>query len=208
MFQQACNLIRPSLCVVGNGSTILGTGFHVSPTIVITANHFFPAQGGSPTILNDSGVFQCSFHHQSPDRDIAILSVGGQISPQGDPQSHPMTLTCVASFPQQGMTVGYMSILRKHDQGRDRRYNVFFDGAFTHEIGNGPQHSQWVINNGLMEEGFSGSPVFLPTGEIVGVIVRATQVMTFVNDPVLQPVLSTFPVASSIYPILNFLPVP
>jgi hypothetical protein len=84
-------------------------------------------------------------------------------------------------MPQLGNSVGYLAWLKLPD-GRGTNY---FGSAFVSAMKRptGGMGVRWMLSEGLIQSGFSGSAVFTPEGSILGVITDAFRFPVSVGLP-------------------------
>jgi hypothetical protein len=185
MFQSACALYRECLCSFGAGGPkqkprIFSYSCLVSPKHVLTCRHVVAGLSERfPWLVTfrRDGIFRCEEIFDDVQTDVAVLGIGQQLSAS---ESAPCS-----SFPLlsqqpigQGMTVGYLTRLWKKDFAGEQGVYTYFSSAHTsyrYDTEHGT--SVWVLSGGLIESGFSGSPVFLPDGSLIGKIVGASCMM-------------------------------
>ena len=181
MFRAACETIEPCLCryygVLPNGSiAVMGSGCLLAGDIVLTARHLLIdtySAGGQPKISKRDGAFECELVWENASSDLAILRTTTCVS-QGS-QPLPANFPPLADFlPAQGMLVGYMGYFRR-DGGAVTNFR-YFSGEFVSFVNHHDQLTmRYVMSGGFIEGGFSGGPVFLQDGRIIGVLVSSFQ---------------------------------
>jgi hypothetical protein len=96
------------------------------------------------------------------------------------------------------MSVGHLSRLSKVNEiTGNRESSVFFSGGFISHLIRKPE-TRWAVIGGFCEDGFSGSPVFLNDGSLLGVLVETIQTGSETDHPI--PQMYMFPVISALAP--------
>ena len=198
MFASACSKYAPLICQIGGGSPtvegfLFGSGCLLSPTLIITARHIvrdLPNNLTWPVVLKHDGLFQCEVSFESVEQDIAILRVTKLVETvsSAPPREYPLWPT---TLPSLGMCVGYMGKL--HLPGSKPK--IYFAPSMISMLHSNStsQGYKCMLNEGVVESGFSGCAVFAPDGQIHGVIVEFFQFSVKVGNQQLwhrQPVMS------------------
>ncbi len=183
MFRSAVAVYQDLFCSFGGGSAETDARIHamsclVSPRHVITVAHVLRDIAKTyswPVVSKFDGLFRCETAFISDEDDIAVMQTTDLIAPHQyqlrPPQAYPEVSPKDVAW---GMRVGYLSRLRKPESsGRnDSMYFSSADVAYRGESEEG--HARWVFSSGFSEPGFSGSPVFLADGSLVGVLAGTT----------------------------------
>ena len=180
MFQEACRLYHLCNCAVGGGPAsdrrgrIFGRGCLVSPTHVITATHVVKPLARQ-TFTRRDGLFGAEIVFADEQYDVALLRATERIETWDNEPVSQFPPLC-DRLPEIGMLVGYMGTLHKTNAvtGKSRGYTYFAANYVSFR-----NDSSWILGGGFGESGFSGSPVFLPNGNLIGVM---TGSMTFSAD--------------------------
>lgn len=116
------------------------------------------------------GLFAAEIVFADEQYDIALLKATERIETwDNEPPSQFPILS--DRLPEIGMLVGYIGTLRKTHAvtGKSRGYTYFAANYVSFR-----DDSSWILGGGFGESGFSGSPVFVPNGELLGVISGST----------------------------------
>jgi hypothetical protein len=184
MFAAACARYAPLVCNVGGGSDAepgvrIGSGCLLSPRHVLTALHVvrpLPAKLPWPVVEKYDGVFRCAIAYEDPQEDIALLTATDPVTP--DDGDAPTEFPILPSAPPRlGSSAGFLSWAKlPKDAGRVRALH-FTPSAVTGVLPNtdaaGPR---FILAGDVAERGATGTGVFGPTGELLGVIVKALPV--------------------------------
>jgi hypothetical protein len=208
MFQAACAIYEPCLVQVGGptsggGATLHGTGCLLSPVHFITALHVVKdatARYGGIAVAKYDGLYKAKLLASCPKCDVAVLEAIDKLDTSSlkKPGTWPAFKENHAFA--RGMTVGYMSFLRKADAAGKPSTFTFFSAAHVSFLGRDEHNNpRWVLSGGFSESGFSGSPVFLPDGTLVGVSVSTLLMNAEVEDCPFVP--HCFPQVSAIPPV-------
>lgn len=205
MFQKACSVIEPCLVQVGGatpdgGANLHGTGCLLSALHVLTACHVVQeakAKYGTIAISKYDGLFKAEVMASSSKADIAVLQTTDKLQDASLPKPTAWPDFQEDFKPRRGMSLGYLSFLRKNDPGGIPRTCVFFSGGHVAYLARDKQDNpRWTLDHGFSESGFSGSPVFTPDGTIVGVSVITLLMGTVIEG--LPSVSMSFPQFSTI----------
>lgn len=179
MFQEACAVYRECLCSVGGGGPtnnprIFGYSCLLSPQHVLTCRHIVAnlmKRFEWLVAFKREGIFKCEVIFDDRQTDLAVLVTTEQITEgQGKPCANYPLLARQSLT--QGMTVGYLTRLWKQDhKGEQGVYNYFSSAHTSYLFDTEHGTTVWVLSGGLIESGFSGSPVFLPDGSLIGKVV-------------------------------------
>jgi S1-C subfamily serine protease len=181
MFQQACLMYEEVLCSFGGGThevkgKLHGAACLVSPRHVVTAAHNVQkakTEYDWPVVSKFDGLFKCEVMAINETADVAILRATEKLADatiRKVPTRYPAIKNPTIGM---GMTVGYMTWLQKKASRRSLFW--YFSTASVSYLGECPDGNQrWVLSGGFVEPGFSGSPVFLPDGSLIGMLVGAT----------------------------------
>jgi len=164
-----------------------------------------------PAVLTSDGFFRCEVAFYSEDLDILLLRLLELVQPS--PRS--LALKQSESYAQLGndeiflgSQVGFISRLRLYTLD-DTSAHTHFSAAFVSMMLPGSArrglryHPRFALSGTVIQDGFSGSPVFLPSGSIVGVLVQSISFRANVDDE--NAPIYVLPVISPIRPVLSAL---
>lgn len=209
MFHEACNQYLPTLCSFGGGDTQTKGRLHahcclLSPTHVLTAAHCVEMATTTysyPVVSKHDGLFRCELLYSHPTLDVAILETTANLATtdRTAPRTYPNYLPVELNF---GMQIGYITWLRKRDSSGDFKMYQYFGCGYTAFLGPSSDNTpRWVLSNGLIESGFSGSPAFTADGQLVGVVTGASRMAAEIDGvpslPVQYPQISPLPALSN-----------
>jgi hypothetical protein len=172
----------------------VGNACLLSQQFAITAHHCVspgPKPGLKMMAFSGEAVYECVPFLPFPEHDLCVVELTRELGRcgEGRPLSFPTWLGGPISL---GSTVGYLGrFCVKRDQD-EIVGSIFFSSA---EV-SFPTRSGFALANGFVEPGFSGSPVFLPDGALVGVIEKLLEIRCqsqfngadLVRFPVVRPV--------------------
>lgn len=208
MFDDACAMHWDAQCIVGGGGAavapkIFGMGCLITPEIGITASHVYrsiEANFSFPVVGRFDGWFRSEILFDSPQHDVMILRTIEKIKDRPG-QPRPTRFPGLLRTPMRlGSVVGYLARLRMpNSQGGETGHTYFAHGSASSLLPADGNTIRVLITGGVVQKGFSGGPVFLPDGELVGVIVEA---LRFPIDPA-APLLTVhnFPIATPLAPV-------
>lgn len=206
MYQDACNLYWDLICQVGGGSAevkgqLHGMGCLISPKHVITAYHVISGVQSRyewPVVLKYDGLYKCEPLLYSEEYDNAILEVRDKLE-HGDspePKEYPAVYP---NKPLLGLSVGYVAALHIHKRNGELIRRTYFSHAYVSMLA--PRESKtgerYALSNGIIQEGFSGGPVFTKDKELVGLIVESVQFSVDMEQPATSR--QTLPVITPLY---------
>ncbi len=205
MFKYACSKIRDSIYALVASSPnapgkydeenliSLGTAIMVAPGILLTASHLIHIQSSRANPIHQSfevvrpdatrKVENAVFLTEDSDRDMALLKI-----------EEPSSKACVYLEPNQvpiGASCGLMGFpLPTEDDGNlyfVKRFQSGHLSAYTPlTLPSGARHKFYELDF-LAYIGFTGSPVFLTNGNVLGMYVRSaksTGMITNITNPV------------------------
>jgi hypothetical protein len=191
MFTKACSQYWDLQCYVGVGSlssqgSVDGIGCLLAPDIIITARHIFNNTrqlNKWPVVAKFDGAFKCSIIYESKAHDIALLKTVEKVDnlEHRKPSKYPVVST---KRPSLGNTAGYLSRLYTYKQtGGTDSYSYFSQGciSFMHP-GDADNISFYGLTGGIIQRGFSGSPVITADGKLIGIIVQSLRLVTDSKD--------------------------
>ena len=199
MFQAACRLHLGTMARVGGVGDAgvgrsFGLGCAMSPRHVLTAAHV-AQQGlqacGQASALVGMRLHRCEVVYRSDKLDLAVLQLGKVVFEHKDhwvPDAFPKAASQRPGF---GMSVGYMGVLRRAGDS----YSSFSPASLSFFMRDGS--GNWALSGGFIESGFSGGPVFLPDGSVIGLMIQSMQFTGGADNQV--PHLHTVPVMSPLY---------
>jgi len=210
MFSNACDLFLPLFGGVGSITAgqppgpLVAVACRISKSFVLTAQHVIAecANSGSLTsFIGRSGLLTCVPAWEDIESDIAILRVRHEV-----PLPRQPTITQFPVLPTAptgiGSSVGYLSILRRIDQSGDAFPTAYFGQASVSTIETRERNNlRFMLSDGIMQSGFSGSPVFTSDGTIQGVIVQTVLFPTVTGLGHQETQIK--PVFSSIWPFVD-----
>lgn len=180
MFQAAARLHYSCNCLVG-GATHYSTGhLHSMGCVldgrhVLTARHCWEELATSyrwPVVLRHGGLFRCETIFEDDRRDLAVLRSVEKISGRDiEPVAQYPALS--AAPVGLGLPVGFVSRLAlagDEDAASHLHLVVSHISLFLLDQANGVQ--QFGLSPVILPAAAAGSAVFLPGGEILGVVVR------------------------------------
>jgi Trypsin-like peptidase domain len=196
MFEKAAALHHKAHCCVGGANdrtgdgSVHGIGCFIRPSYILTAAHVLRAVGDRydwPLVTTATGGFKCEFRKTWPAWDIAVLKVVARIPDDSVPAELDTTFAPLSEVNVYlGSAVGVFSRLRLYDEFGDHDSKAHFSCGYV-SMWMFPEDSSGTYNlalsNIVIQAGFSGSPVFLPDGSVVGVIVRMLSFPANFEDP-------------------------
>ncbi len=207
MFKDACHQYWDLRCEIGGGSKdiagkLFGKGCLLTPDVILTARHVFSSVARNydwPVVLKHDGLFKCDVIYDSKDSDICIYHAAiklRDVVEMDTPRSFP---TLYSQKPFLGLQVGYFGTLRSEDEKGEERAMTSFSAAFISFMVPDSKPIRFGLNGGVIQRGFSGSPVFTAKGDLVGVIVQSMKYCTDYDQP-----LGSVHTFSIISPIMNY----
>ena len=210
MFKEAARLHYSCNCLVGGGTRyttghLLSMGCVLDDRHLLTARHCWEeisCQYRWPVALRHNGMFRCEIVFEDPRRDIAVLRTVEKISGND--------LEPIARYPHLspeelvlGAPVGFVSSLTLHNYADEATSHLHlaigYVSMFLQDHANGTQ--QFALSTAVVQPGFAGSAVFLPGGDIIGVVVRTVVWRAECKDS--QVPSYDFPVVAPILPLIN-----
>jgi hypothetical protein len=207
MFSNACRFYWNLVCSIGGGSPTIkgklhGKGCLLSPNHAITALHVVTGMVQRykwPVIMKHDGLFKCEVMLQSNELDIALLRATEKIEDFSldQPSGYP---TVASSNPFLGMSVGFIGVISLEGESKNERHTTFSQAStsyfFVDERHKGPR---FALTGGLIQQGFSGGPVFTANLELVGLIVMSQRFALDMEHPLAS--LYNLPVMSALSPL-------
>lgn len=204
MFERSAQLYFEAICSVGAGkndveSVISGTGCQLSDTYVLTARHVWADKVADfewPVIHRYDGLWRCESAWESVPLDTLLLRVTDRLV--ADTKSPPKVFPALASSAARlGMPVAYVSYLRLKHSGDDYDlHRCFCPSAIAYwDLAGGTGRVRVALSPAVVQEAFSGAPVFTRRGELLGIIVERCRWMeppngapSFYTIPLMSPV--------------------
>jgi len=208
MFQRAAQEHFCWHCSVGGGSEdgsgkVYGCGCLLHPRYVLTAAHIWNGVREThhwPIVTRPTGAFRCEVVQEWKEWDIMVLRLLQKLPRFPEEET---VLQRYASLSDSrvflGSHVGVISRLTLFDEFLSRDSKAHFSAGYVSMLwpAKDGQLEMHALSNIVVQRGFSGSPVFLPDGSIVGVLV---QTISFPIDfeepdgsryvlPIMSPVL-------------------
>ena len=211
MFSKSAGLFFNCQCSVGGGCSdsprsarIFGIGCLLDENHVLSAAHCWTgieARFEWPAVMTLHGLFRCELAFCSEESDIMLLRMVEHIQkPPGDFEQPKQYAALSDEHVFLGSQVGTISQLNLLDRQGETSTRTHFSAGFV---------SMWLLENRpprfalsgtVIQKGFSGSPVFLPSGLVVGVLVESLSFRANFLDP--QAPIYVLPVISPIHPII------
>jgi hypothetical protein len=217
MFRQAVKTHWHCACFVGvsndhnKAAMQYGNGCALDDRHTLTALHcMVHAQkvGSCPVVWRSEGNFRGEIVFESPELDIAIIRSGDPIVKKagGELATYP---AIESQSPELGDLVGFISQLRDHAGEAPALVQTHLGSGFI-SMFLPPQNGmaeRFSVSTGFIQAGFSGSAVFLPNGNIVGVLVECRSFPLRAGEPgstqfLLPVVAPILPVAKAISTVL------
>jgi hypothetical protein len=138
-----------------------------------------------PRVLLDDGLWNCEIAGDWPARDLALLRVTSVAKPLGSSTGKPQRFPQLSERqPSIGETLGYLASLSLNDEsGSSSGHTYFGQGHVAFFSQNRGHEVVFALAGGAIQKGFSGGPVFAPTGELVGVLVEALEYVPDLSHP-------------------------
>ncbi|MDD5155481.1 MAG: trypsin-like peptidase domain-containing protein [Candidatus Omnitrophica bacterium] len=201
MFSNACKIFFDLHCSVGGGSKgdkgkLHGTGCLLGPKHVITARHIWSNIKKIyqyPSILKYDGIFKCKIVLESKEFDIVILETE-EIIENYDFPAPSVYPKIYSKIPSRGLLVGFSTTLRLNETEKPESHTAFFQAHVSMQL----HEHDFVLSNGVIQKGSSGSPVFTPSAELVGILIQNLQFS--VDTGLLADQIITTPVFSPLLP--------
>jgi S1-C subfamily serine protease len=188
MFADAARLFWQLKCQAGHGPSVAATriygfGCQVSARHVLTALHV--VNEADPRVLLDDGLWNCDVVGDWPARDLALLRVTSVAKPVGSSTVKPQRFPQLSERqPSIGETLGYLASLSLNDEsGSSSGHTYFGQGHVAFFSQNRSRELVFAMAGGAIQKGFSGGPVFTPTGDLVGVLVEALEYVPDLSHP-------------------------
>jgi hypothetical protein len=143
-------------------------------------------------------LFRCKIAYESSAQDIAVLIAEDLLErvEWPEPTRYP---EWPMSLPKHGMSVGYMARLQMSNSAS---MTYFAQSALSMIVlDEQSQARRFMLGNGIIQSGFSGSAVFSPDGRIHGILVQAYQFP--VESGHAHPALHTQPIMACISDVLS-----
>jgi hypothetical protein len=216
VFKEAARLHYSCNCLVGGGTRytsghLVGVGCVLNDRHLLTARHCWEEISYHyrwPVTLRHNGMFRCEVVFEDARRDIAVLrAVEKNSGNDMEPITRYPNLSNEELF--LGAPVGFVSSLTLHDYADEATSHLHlaigYVSMFLQDHANGTQ--QFALSTNVTQTGSAGSAVFLPSGDIIGVVVRTVALRAGCKDcqvpsydlPVVAPIL---PLISDIRAVL------
>jgi hypothetical protein len=207
MFTEAARLHFQTCYDVGGGSRnvqgkLFGKGCWLSENHILTALHVW--QGISdvyewPVAIRHDGLYKCEIAFEQTDADLLVLKTVEKLKHADFPQ--PVQYPGIsANQPFLGTTVGYLATLKipnAADDTDDRTYFASASVSMFMEAG-ASKGVFFALAGGLIQQGFSGGPVFEASGDVIGVLVQSLRFPVDPTNPLLS--IATIPIMSPVQP--------
>jgi Trypsin-like peptidase domain len=211
MFTSSAAHFFDCTCSVGGGrygkpavGRMHGMGCLLDKSHVLTAAHCWTGVQDEyewPAVATLDGLYRCDVAFYSEESDILLLRLLERVL------KSPTSLEQPERYAQLGddqiflgSQVGFISRLTLHKTFDETSTRSHFSAAFVSMLVPGKNATQvrFALSGTVMQKGFSGSPVFLPSGSIVGILVESLSFRANVDDenapiyvlPVISPVRS------------------
>ncbi len=202
MYKSSTSMYKPLLCNIGGGTDLSPGNLHsfgclLSSSLIITTSHSWreiEAKYDWPVVSKYDGLFQCAIEYEDVKQDVLILSTNKLIrSCEGidSPSSYP---NISSTPPLLGESVGFITRLSLRDDSGELRPTTFSESSIAMYVKGTPGH--FMLSGGLFQKGSSGSPVYLPDGTLIAIIVQTTQFVTDTVHP--YPAIITAPVVAPV----------
>lgn len=205
MFKKACNFYWNLVCQIGGGSKVHkgklhGSGCLLSSEIALSALHIINETShlyDYPVILKNDGVYKAKVILEIQQNDVVLLQCVEKIKSAdiGTISRYPDL-----NFPNPfiGTSVGYLAGLHlKDDSYKDSRHTFFSQAFVSALMKNENDGISMMLSQGIVQKGFSGSPVFTNECELIGILTNTIQFTFKEGHP--MPIIYTLPVMSPLY---------
>ena len=202
MFKKACSFYWHLICQIGGGSKsdnrkLHGSGCLLSSEIALSALHILEETSSLynyPVIFKNDGLYKAKIILELPESDLVLLRCIEQIK--------SFNLGTAVNFPDLdfpnptiGTSVGYIAGLHLKDENYiDSRYSFFSQAFISALMKNKKDGISMMLSQGIVQKGFSGSPVFTNDCKLIGILTNTLQ-FTF-NEGHPMPIIYTLPVMS------------
>lgn len=151
-----------------------GLGCVLSPSHCLTARHVVRSNNSAFVgFWKHDGFFNAEALHESEELDLILLKAGARL--QADDKDEPIYPVLSGSPPAFGEDVGYLAKIRFREDGDMQSHWCFSRAVVSGDAGN-----RLFLAGGIIQGGFSGTPVFGAEAQLYGVI---TSSWTFPQDP-------------------------
>jgi hypothetical protein len=159
-----------------------------------------------PAVVTLDGLFRCDVAFYSEESDILLLRLLERV------RKSPTSLEQPERYAQLGddqiflgSQVGFISQLKLHKTLDETSTRSHFSATFVSMLlpGKNATHVRFALSGTVMQKGFSGSPVFLPSGSIVGVLVESLSFRANFDDE--NAPIYVLPVISPVRPVIHAL---
>jgi len=198
------------MCSVGGGSgandgQLHGMGCLLTSDYVLTARHVWTTIQDRyrwPVVLKHDGLFRCQIVFESEVQDLLFVRAierVGESSARPPPSEYP-------SYSDRRMfigdEVGFISRLMVPDTVESAtQYTCFSHGYVSFMLRDSGEGTRFAISSTLIQEGFSGSPVFYQDSSLAGVLVQTISFRPDFHNP--RAPLYTLPVVSPIDTVME-----
>jgi hypothetical protein len=212
MFTSSASLFFDCTCSVGGGcfgnppvGRLHGMGCLLAKDYVLTAAHCWTdvmERYDWPAVATLDGLFRCDVAFHNEEADILLLRLAELV------QESRLSLNQPERYAQLGddqlflgTQVGFMSQLTLHDTSENSSTSTHFSAAFVSMWLRETDPPRFALSGTVIQQGFSGSPVFLPSGLAVGVLVQSLSFRADLRNP--NAPIYILPVISPIRPMLK-----
>lgn len=179
-FDEACRVIQPCLCyftleVDSVEPPVLATGCLLAESIAMTSLSAIKTPmvvgRGKPCLRAEGRRFSFKIAFVDDDRDLALVRLGAW-GKQGVEHGISRFPRLGRHIPDLGLSVGMLAYDSEldHPMRRDTLAATFHTASISWWMGNPPV--RMAISSGTTVPSARGGPVFLPTGEIIGIMSR------------------------------------
>lgn len=204
-FLKAFRFYNDLYCNIGvkfdREESFFGAGCVLSEEYLLTARHIVKKRirlGGYPVAMKHDGYFKCEIAFELAELDIIILKViskGEVVESKNRIKQFPKIKKEPLSI---GLAVGYIGDIKTHDEKNnlEPRLATCFSQAYISFI----QEPNFLgLSGGIVQQGFSGSPVFSEDTKLLGMIVRCQPYISDYENPV--NTTNILPIMAPLYPI-------
>lgn len=205
MFEEAARKHFNWSCSVGGGSSSIKGYFHGMGCVlddyhVLTADHCWSEIEDRyewPVVARKDGLFRCEIGYKSIDLDILVLRSVDKLADcvSSDFNEYPKITESPVFL---GSLVGFMSSLKLDESS----HTHFAMGVISMMLpSENSQSINFAISSTVIQHGFSGSAIFRPDGNIIGVLIQSLHFVANKNDP--NSPWYVLPIVAPIRPLIN-----